>query len=136
MNLKKFCVSNELVHLQLPSFWPARHFPEPSCDQAAAEGGAEEHQEEALRKLQRDNQLLLKEALERGRGWEEHPAPPDVELAFKKVDGKFFTRKMRWRGGAVTQRPPVVVSKLPFKRKEMSAATNKTYQNQFRAFKE
>lgn len=88
-----------------------------------------------MRKLQRDNQLLLKEALERSRGWEEHPAPPHVELAFKKVNGKFFTKKMRLRRGAVTQRPPVVISKLPFKRTEMSAVKNKSVRASFEHLK-
>lgn len=88
---------------QLPSFWPARHFPQPSCEQAT-EGGAEERQEEALRKLQRDNQLLLKEALERSRGWEEHPAPPHVELAFKKVDDG--CPLWVWRGCVEVEAPP------------------------------
>lgn len=84
-----------------------------------------EQQEEAWRKLQRDTQLLLKEALEKRRGWEEHPAPPDVELAFKKVNGKFFTERTGWRRAAVTQRPPVVISGLPFKQREMSADLKK-----------
>lgn len=94
--------SNKLVCLQLPSFWPARHF---QADQAA-EGEAEEQQEEALRNLQRDNQLLLKEALERSRGWKEHPAPPDVELAFKKVNGKFLTKTMKMEKSSSDTAPP------------------------------
>lgn len=124
--------------MQLPSFWPTRGFPESPCEQAAGGGGgAEEQQEEAWRKLQRDTRLLLKEALEKSRGWEEHPAPPDVELAFKKVNRKFFTEKAGWRRAAVTQRPLVVISRLLFKRREMSAATKKvTRQNQFSASKE
>lgn len=47
----------------------------------------EEEQEERRRKLQLSTQDLLKEAREKSRDWESHPAPEHVELAFKKVNG-------------------------------------------------
>lgn len=97
---------NKLVCLQLPSFWPTRHFPQSYQADQGADGEAEEHQEEALRKLQRDTQLLLKEALERSRGWKEHPAPVDVELAFKKVYGEFFTENIKMEKSRSDTTPP------------------------------
>lgn len=42
--------------------------------------------EERRRKLQLSTQQLLKEAREKSRGWESHPAPDHVELAYKKVN--------------------------------------------------
>lgn len=43
-------------------------------------------QEERRRKLQLSTQHLLMEAREKSRGWEGHPAPDHLELAFKKVN--------------------------------------------------
>lgn len=45
-----------------------------------------EEQEEKLNKLQQNTQHLLKEARDKSRGWESHPAPESVELASKKVN--------------------------------------------------
>lgn len=54
------------------------------------QSGDEEEQEERMRKLQLNTRHLLKEAREKSRGWEGHPAPEHVELAFKKVkEGRF-----------------------------------------------
>uniref|UniRef100_A0A3B4YWL3 Si:dkeyp-23e4.3 n=1 Tax=Seriola lalandi dorsalis TaxID=1841481 RepID=A0A3B4YWL3_SERLL len=58
----------------------------PVC--SSQSGGEEEQQEERRTKLQQSTQHLLKEAREKSRGWESHPAPEHVELAFKKVRGK------------------------------------------------
>lgn len=46
---------------------------------------SEEAQEERRKKLQLSTQQLLKEATEKGGGWESHWAPEPVELTFKKV---------------------------------------------------
>uniref|UniRef100_H3CQA1 Si:dkeyp-23e4.3 n=1 Tax=Tetraodon nigroviridis TaxID=99883 RepID=H3CQA1_TETNG len=46
----------------------------------------EEEQDQQRRRLQRSTQHLLMEAREKNRGWEGHPAPENVDLAFKKVD--------------------------------------------------
>lgn len=47
-----------------------------------------------MNKLQLSTQQLLKEALEKSRGWEDHPAPEQVELAFKKVnEGRMKKRR-------------------------------------------
>lgn len=72
--------------LQLPQFWRR---PESHSEERGGRPFLEE-QEETWRKLQHGTQLLMKEARERSRGWEEHPAPEDVELAFKKVNRKFY----------------------------------------------
>lgn len=52
----------------------------------ASQSGGEEDLEERRRKLQLSTQQLLKEAREKSRGWESHPAPDHVELAYKKVN--------------------------------------------------
>lgn len=49
------------------------------------QSGGEEEMEERRSKLQLSTQHLLKEAREKSRGWESHPAPELVELSFKKV---------------------------------------------------
>lgn len=53
---------------------------------SSSQSGGEEEQEERRNKLQQSTQLLLKEAREKSRGWESHPAPEHVDLAFKKVN--------------------------------------------------
>lgn len=52
----------------------------------SSQSGGEEDLEERRRKLQLSTQQLLKEAREKSRGWESHPAPDHVELAYKKVE--------------------------------------------------
>ncbi|CAJ1063315.1 rho GTPase-activating protein 7 isoform X2 [Xyrichtys novacula] len=82
---------------QLPEFWPGQcvNAAGPAEDSPSEEGGGpgsscqsggEEDQEERRRKLQQSTELLLKEAREKSRGWESHPAPEHVDLAFKKMD--------------------------------------------------
>uniref|UniRef100_A0A3B4YQE4 Si:dkeyp-23e4.3 n=1 Tax=Seriola lalandi dorsalis TaxID=1841481 RepID=A0A3B4YQE4_SERLL len=55
-------------------------------------GGEEEH-----------TQHLLKEAREKSRGWESHPAPEHVELAFKKMDDG--CPLWMWRGSTEVDAP-------------------------------
>ncbi|XP_042371188.1 rho GTPase-activating protein 7-like, partial [Plectropomus leopardus] len=80
---------------QLPEFWPSQSLSTAGTneDSHSEEGGrpaspsqseAEEEQEERRSKLQLSTQQLLKEAREKSRGWESHPAPEHVELAFKR----------------------------------------------------
>lgn len=75
---------------QLPEFWSPPEDPSPegpggpgSTDQRRDQ---EEEQEQRRRRLQRSTQRLLVEAREKNRGWEGHPFPGDVDLAFKKVE--------------------------------------------------
>ncbi|XP_026226928.1 rho GTPase-activating protein 7 isoform X2 [Anabas testudineus] len=82
---------------QLPEFWPGQRLCAAglTVDSISEEegghvfpsktGGVVE-QEERRTRLQRSTQQLLKEAREKGRDWESHPAPEHVELAFKKMD--------------------------------------------------
>ncbi|XP_061607411.1 rho GTPase-activating protein 7 isoform X2 [Phyllopteryx taeniolatus] len=77
---------------EIPEFWPALS---PSFAAPTEEPSGEEL-EEKRRKLQRSTQLLLKEAREKSRGWESHPAPEHVSLAVKKTwDG---CPLRTWRG--------------------------------------
>lgn len=55
------------------------------------QSGGEEEMEERRSKLQLSTQHLLKEAREKSRGWESHPAPELVELSFKKVTWRFLS---------------------------------------------
>ncbi|XP_067464994.1 rho GTPase-activating protein 7 isoform X2 [Thunnus thynnus] len=82
---------------ELPEFWPGQSLSAagPTEDSLSEEGGGpvstgqtggEEEQEERRIKLQQSTEHLLKEAREKSRGWESHPAPEHVELAFKKMD--------------------------------------------------
>lgn len=64
--------------MQLPEFWPGQSL-------SAEDSLCEEDQEERRKKLQLSTQQLLKEVREKHRGWESHPGPEHVELAFKKV---------------------------------------------------
>lgn len=78
--------------LQLPEFWAGQCLgaagpPEDSpSEEAGGHSGGEEEQEERRSRLQLSTQQLLKEVREKSRGWESHPAPDNVELAFKKVE--------------------------------------------------
>ncbi|KAG8008436.1 StAR-related lipid transfer protein 13 [Nibea albiflora] len=67
------------------------------------QSGGEEEQEERRSKLQLSTQHLLKEAREKSRGWESHPAPEHVELAFKKMDDGFPL--WMWRGSVEVEAP-------------------------------
>lgn len=64
---------------QLPEFWPGQSLI------GDPEGGDEE-QEERRNRLHQSTLRLLSDALEKGGGWENHPAPENVELAFKKMN--------------------------------------------------
>ncbi|KAM4726969.1 rho GTPase-activating protein 7 isoform 2-T2 [Anableps anableps] len=82
---------------QLPEFWPGQTLIEDS-----SEGGDEELEERRSR-LQQRTQQLLSDAREKSGGWESHPAPENVELAFKKMsDGcPLWT----WRGSVEVDAP-------------------------------
>ncbi|XP_043997558.1 rho GTPase-activating protein 7 isoform X1 [Gambusia affinis] len=75
---------------QLPEFWPGQ-----SLIEDWSEGG-DEDLEERRNRLQQRTQQLLSDAQDKSGGWENHPAPQDVELAYKKMsDGcPLWT----WRG--------------------------------------
>ncbi|GAA6225073.1 rho GTPase-activating protein 7-like [Lates japonicus] len=99
---------------QLPEFWPGQCLSAagPTEDSLSEEGrgpvsssqsGGEEEQEERRNKLQQSTQLLLKEAREKSRGWESHPAPEHVELAFKKMDDG--CPLWMWRGSVEVDAP-------------------------------
>ncbi|XP_031606216.2 rho GTPase-activating protein 7 isoform X1 [Oreochromis aureus] len=90
---------------QLPEFWPGQSlttsddvFAEESRGGlvTSSQSGSEEDLEERRRKLQLSTQQLLKEAREKSRGWESHPAPDHVELAYKKMDDS--CPLWMWRG--------------------------------------
>uniref|UniRef100_A0A3P8S9I8 Si:dkeyp-23e4.3 n=1 Tax=Amphiprion percula TaxID=161767 RepID=A0A3P8S9I8_AMPPE len=68
-------------------------------------GSEEDQQEERRKKLQLSTQILLKEAREKSRGWENHPAPENVEVAFKKMDDgcPLWT----WRGSVEVDAPQI-----------------------------
>uniref|UniRef100_A0A3Q4BKW7 Rho-GAP domain-containing protein n=1 Tax=Mola mola TaxID=94237 RepID=A0A3Q4BKW7_MOLML len=72
-------------------------------DSLCEPGGGPVEQEERMRKLQRSTQHLLKEAREKSRGWEEHPAPEHVELTFKKMDDG--CPLWMWRGSVEVEAP-------------------------------
>ncbi|XP_041807759.1 rho GTPase-activating protein 7 isoform X2 [Chelmon rostratus] len=99
---------------QLPEFWPGQCLSAggPPDDFPSEEGGAllshsqsggEEEHEERRSKLQLSTQHLLKEAREKSRGWESHPAPEHVELAFKKMDDG--CPLWMWRGSVEVEAP-------------------------------
>ncbi|XP_045896343.1 rho GTPase-activating protein 7 isoform X1 [Micropterus dolomieu] len=99
---------------QLPEFWPGQclNAAGPTEDFLSVEGGGlvspsqsrgEEEQEERRRKLQLSTQDLLKEAREKSRDWESHPAPEHVELAFKKMDDG--CPLWMWRGSVEVDAP-------------------------------
>ncbi|XP_071362144.1 rho GTPase-activating protein 7 isoform X2 [Trachinotus anak] len=95
---------------QLPEFWPGQCLGAagPTEDSLSEEGGGpsgggEEQQEERRTKLQQSTQHLLKEAREKSRGWESHPAPEHVELAFKKMDDG--CPLWMWRGSVEVDAP-------------------------------
>ncbi|XP_019118808.2 rho GTPase-activating protein 7 [Larimichthys crocea] len=99
---------------QIPEFWPGRCLsaagsPEDTlCEEGGGpvshgQSGGEEEQEERRSKLQLSTQHLLKEAREKSRGWENHPAPEHVELAFKKMDDGFPL--WMWRGSMEVEAP-------------------------------
>ncbi|XP_041657606.1 rho GTPase-activating protein 7 isoform X2 [Cheilinus undulatus] len=73
---------------QLPDFWPGQSLSAAGSpeDSLSMEGGGGEEKEERRGKLQQSTEQLLKEAREKSRDWESHPAPESVELAFKKMD--------------------------------------------------
>nr|XP_046265930.1 rho GTPase-activating protein 7 isoform X2 [Scatophagus argus] len=99
---------------QLPEFWPGQGLsaagpPEDSPSEEGGgpvssiqSGGEEEHQERRS-KLQQSTQHLLKETREKSRGWESHPAPEHVELAFKKMDDG--CPLWMWRGSVEVEAP-------------------------------
>ncbi|MEQ2168162.1 hypothetical protein GOODEAATRI_011562, partial [Goodea atripinnis] len=64
---------------QLPEFWPGQSFIEDSSE------GGDEELEERRNGLQLRTQKLLSDARDRSGCWENHWAPENVELAFKKV---------------------------------------------------
>ncbi|XP_040907340.1 rho GTPase-activating protein 7 isoform X2 [Toxotes jaculatrix] len=92
---------------QLPEFWPGLCLSAagPTEDSLPEEGqcGGEEKQEERRNKLQQSTQHLLREAREKSRGWESHPAPEHVELAFKKMDDG--CPLWMWRGSVEVDAP-------------------------------
>uniref|UniRef100_A0A3Q3X6R6 Uncharacterized protein n=1 Tax=Mola mola TaxID=94237 RepID=A0A3Q3X6R6_MOLML len=89
----------------LPEFWPRQclRAAEALEDSLCEPGGGPVEQEERMRKLQRSTQHLLKEAREKSRGWEEHPAPEHVELTFKKMDDG--CPLWMWRGSVEVEAP-------------------------------
>ncbi|KAM6984023.1 rho GTPase-activating protein 7 isoform 2-T2 [Tautogolabrus adspersus] len=96
---------------QLPEFWSGLSLSaaeDSSCVEGGgpgspAQGGGEEEQDERRRKLQQSTEQLLKEAKEKSQGWESHPAPEHVELAFKKMDDGYPL--WMWRGVAEVDAP-------------------------------
>ncbi|KAM8742105.1 rho GTPase-activating protein 7 isoform 2-T2 [Acanthopagrus schlegelii] len=99
---------------QLPEFWPGQSLSpaSPPDDSPSEEGGGpvspaqrggEEEMEEKRSKLQLSTQHLLKEAREKSRGWESHPAPELVELSFKKMDDG--CPLWMWRGSVEVEAP-------------------------------
>nr|XP_020470853.1 rho GTPase-activating protein 7-like [Monopterus albus] len=98
---------------QLPEFWLDQCLSAagPSVDSEEAggpvspnqSGGEEEEQREKRNKLQQSTQLLLKEAREKSREWEGHPAPEHVELAFTKMDDG--CPLWMWRGSVEVEAP-------------------------------
>ncbi|XP_076607275.1 rho GTPase-activating protein 7 isoform X2 [Chaetodon auriga] len=98
---------------QLPEFWPGQCLsaagpPEDSpCEEGGllshSQSGGEEEQEERRSNLRLSTQQLLKEAREKSRGWESHPAPEHVELAFKKMDDG--CPLWMWRGSVEVEAP-------------------------------
>ncbi|XP_035522181.1 rho GTPase-activating protein 7 isoform X2 [Morone saxatilis] len=99
---------------QLPEFWPGQCLsaagpPEDSVSEegggpvSPSQSGGEEEQEERRIKLQLSTQQLLKEAREKSRGWEGHPAPEHVELMFKKMDDG--CPLWMWRGSVEVEEP-------------------------------
>uniref|UniRef100_A0A3Q2PPF3 Si:dkeyp-23e4.3 n=1 Tax=Fundulus heteroclitus TaxID=8078 RepID=A0A3Q2PPF3_FUNHE len=82
---------------QLPEFWPGQ-----SVTEGSFEGGDEELEERRNGLLQRTQQLLS-DAREKSGGWENQPAPENVELAFKKMtDG---CPLWMWRGAVEVDAP-------------------------------
>uniref|UniRef100_H2RLS7 Si:dkeyp-23e4.3 n=2 Tax=Takifugu rubripes TaxID=31033 RepID=H2RLS7_TAKRU len=90
---------------QLPEFWPGPNLSSANLPEDPASEGPEsmdqrqdqeEEQEQRRRKLQLSTQHLLMEAREKSRGWEGHPAPENVDLAFKKMDDSCLL--WMWRG--------------------------------------
>ncbi|XP_030603117.1 rho GTPase-activating protein 7 isoform X2 [Archocentrus centrarchus] len=89
---------------QLPEFWPSQSLTtsEDVFEESrgglvtSSQSGGEEDLEEKRQKLQLSTQQLLKEAREKSRGWESHPAPEHVELAYKKMDDS--CPLWMWRG--------------------------------------
>jgi len=87
--------------LQLPEFWPGQRSSAAGSSEdslsvgggggggggpvSPSQSGAEEEQQKRRSKLQLSTKHLLEEARETSRGWESHPGPEHVELAFKKV---------------------------------------------------
>ncbi|XP_070772995.1 rho GTPase-activating protein 7 [Enoplosus armatus] len=99
---------------QLPEFWPSQcsSAAGPTEDSLSEEGGGpvspsqsggEEEQEERRSKLQLSTRHLLKEAREKSRSWESHPAPEHVDLAFKKMDDG--CPLWMWRGSVEVDAP-------------------------------
>ncbi|KAK2828032.1 hypothetical protein Q5P01_019066 [Channa striata] len=98
---------------QLPEFWPSQYFSAagPTVDSEekrglaslSQSGGGEEEQTERRSRLQQSTQHLLQEARE-SQGWERHPAPEHVELAFKKMDDG--CPLWMWRGSVEVDAPP------------------------------
>ncbi|KAM9846857.1 rho GTPase-activating protein 7 [Aulostomus maculatus] len=111
------CMITEAQRLfQLPEFWPGSSLssagptedspPEDAGGPASSGqggGGEEEQQEERRSKLQLSTQQLLREAQEKSRGWESHPAPEQVELASKKMDD--CCPLWTWRGSVEVDAP-------------------------------
>ncbi|XP_041864360.1 rho GTPase-activating protein 7 isoform X2 [Melanotaenia boesemani] len=89
---------------QLPEFWPGQNAEESREGPALqTQGGSDGEQEEKRKRLQLSTQQLLKEAREKSPGWESHPAPENVELAFKKLnDG---CPMWMWRGSVEVDAP-------------------------------
>ncbi|XP_035799842.2 rho GTPase-activating protein 7 isoform X2 [Amphiprion ocellaris] len=105
---------------QLPEFWPGQSLgaaaiaEDSLCEEPGGggpvppsqSGGSEEdQQEERRKKLQLSTQILLKEAREKSRGWENHPAPENVEVAFKKMDDGCLL--WMWRGSVEVDAPQI-----------------------------
>ncbi|KAM7397652.1 hypothetical protein PAMA_005796 [Pampus argenteus] len=97
---------------ELPEFWPGQSLSAAGPTEDSEEGGSpvspsqsrgKEEQEERRIKLQLSTQHLLKEAREKSRGWESHPAPEHVELAFKKMDDS--CPLWMWRGSVEVDAP-------------------------------
>ncbi|MEQ2310686.1 hypothetical protein AMECASPLE_011647 [Ameca splendens] len=82
---------------QLPEFWPGQSFIEDSSE------GGDEELEERRNGLQLRTQQLLSDARDRSGCWENHWAPENVELAFKKMsDG---CPLWMWRGSVEVDAP-------------------------------
>lgn len=101
---------------QLPEFWPGQRSSAAGSSEdslsvggggggpvSPSQSGAEEEQQKRRSKLQLSTKHLLEEARETSRGWESHPGPEHVELAFKKVDDGGLL--WMWRGSVEVEAP-------------------------------